>query len=164
MFGDELCKMVEQIVPFMFVLSIDFSLKRFSQNEIGRVALDCVNYLKVAQFPKEFVSIDIENFGQLPDEIDSINFFHYPSLQKAFFSQSAGGVLPDLTLKHLQVILNKKHRALKKYQNCDEHWLLIEEGTFLSDSFGDISIEEFKTDFQNVFLYRHAKGEIVQLK
>ena len=164
MFGEKLCEKLEQIVPFNFVLSIDFSPKDFSQNEIDRIVLNCINYFKSVQFPKEFVSIDVDNFGQLPDEIDSINFFHYPSPQKSFFSQSAGGVLPDLTLQHLKVVLDKKHQALQRYEQCDEHWLLIEEGTFSSDSFGDISIEEFETDFQSVFLYRHAKGEIVQLK
>jgi hypothetical protein len=164
MFGEKLCEKLEQIVLFKFVLSIDFSSEDFSQNETDRIVLDCVKYFKTVQFPKEFVSIDVDNFGQFPDEIDSIYFFHYPSLQNSFFSQSAGGVLPDLTLQHLQVILDKKHQALQQYKQCDEHWLLIEEGTFLSGSFGDISIEEFETDFQSVFLYRHAKGEIVQLK
>ncbi|MGV8879205.1 MAG: hypothetical protein ACOH2A_09255 [Sphingobacteriaceae bacterium] len=163
-FGDKLCEKLEQIIPFKFVLSVDFSLKGFSQNEIDRIVLNCVNYLKTIQFSNEFVSIDVDNFGQLPDAIDSINFFHYPSLQKPFFSQSAGGVLPDLTLQHLQIILNKKHKALKQYRRCDKHWLLIVEGTFLSDGFGDIFIEEFESDFQNVFLYRHAKGEVLQLK
>ena len=153
---------MKYIIPFLALLIT--SANAFSQNEIDGIVLNCVNYLRTVQFPKEFVSIDVDNFGQLPDEIDSINFFHYPSLQTPFFSQSASGVMPDLTLQHLQVILNKKHEALMQYRHCHEHWLLIEEGTFLSDSFGDISIEDFETDFQKVFLYRHAKGEIVELK
>lgn len=164
MTGEKLCEKLEQIVPFKFILSINFSSKQFSQNEIDRIVLHCINCFKTVQFPKEFGVIDIDNLGQLPDEIESINFYHYPSLKHPFFSQGAGGVLPNLTLQHLQVILNKKHQSLKQYKQCDEHWLLIEEGTFLSDSFGDISIEEFDTNFHSVFLYRHAKGEIVQLK
>src|SRR5699024_8448256 len=116
------------------------------------------------RFPREFSSLDFDNIGQLPKYIKNINLFYYPSLQESFFSHTAYGVLPNLTLRHLQIILDKKHKALRKYKQCDEHWLLIEEGTFLSDSFGRILVEEFNTDFHRVFLYRHAKNEIVQLK
>lgn len=91
MFGEKLCEKLQQIVFFNFVLSVDFSPTDFPQNEIGKIVLNCINYFKSFQFPKEFVSIDVENFGQLPDEINSINFFNFPSAQKSFFSQSAGG-------------------------------------------------------------------------
>jgi len=164
MLGDKLCEHLEKILPFNFILSIQFGSKDFSKNEVDKIVLDCSNYLRTVQFPKDFTSLDIDNLGQLPDEIETINFFHYPFAKKPFFSESAGGVLPDLTIQHLQIILDKKHKALKQYKRCDEHWLLIEEGTFLADSFGDISIEEFETEFHKVFLYRHAKGELLQLK
>lgn len=163
--GNSLCEKLDQIILFKFVLSIDFSKKDFSTNKIAGIVSACETYFISIKFPtQEFTSIDIDNFGQLPDEIESINFFKYPSLKKSFFSESAGGVLPELTLQHLQAILNKKEKALKKYKICNEQWLLIEEGTFLSDSFGDVLVQEFFTDFNKVFLYRHAKGELVQLK
>lgn len=163
--GDSLCEKLDLIVPFRFVLSIDFGTKNFSRNEINKIVSGCETYFKSIQFPtQDLKSIDFENFGQLPEEINSINFFKYPSLKKSVFSEHAGGILPDLTQQHLQVILDKKEKSLKKYKACDEYWLLIKEGTFLSDSFGNISVDSVNTTFDKVFLYRNAKGEFIQLK
>lgn len=164
MLGENLCDRLDQILSFKFVLSIDFSTKGFSKNEIPMIVKACETYIQQLQFPiQDFTSVDIENLGQLPDEIDNINFFRFPSLDKSFFSEASGAVLPDLSEKNLQVVLNKKDKALTQYKTCDEHWLLIEEGTFLSDSFGDVAIKKFDTDFHKVFLYRHSKGQVVQL-
>lgn len=164
MLGERLCEKIQSVMPFKFILSIDFNSKDFSKNEIDENVLNCINYLKKLPFPETFVSIDIDNLGQLPDVINGINFFQHPSLKKSFYSECAGGVLPDLTMQHLQIVLDKKHKSLKKYRQCKEHWLLIEEDTFLADSFGEITTGEFKTDFQKVFLYRHSKGELLQLR
>ena len=163
-FGVSLCKKLSFIIPFKFVLSIDFSSKDFSINEIDRIIINCDKYFNSLQFLELNPPLYIENFGQLPEEIEGIDLFTSPSLKKSFYSESAAGVIPDLTLQHLKIILNKKEKALMKYRNCDEHWLLIEEGTFLADSFGDILIEEFSTKFHKVFLYRHAKKQLIQLK
>ncbi len=163
--GNELCEKLKQILPFKFVLSIDFSLKDFLKNKIDNIVSDCIVFLKKIKVSKIYnLTMIIENYGQLPEEIETINIFHYPTQQTTFFSHCAGGVLPDLTLKHLQEILNKKHKVLQQYKVCDEYWLLIQEGYFLADSFGDITIQSFETKFNKVFLYRYSKEEIIQLK
>lgn len=165
MLGQRLCERMAKIVPYNFVLSIDFSSKIFSQSEIDKIVRNCIRYLTGIPFVKNHRPIDVFNFGDLPNEIDKMNIFYYPSLKKPFFSETDSGILPDLSPQHLQVVLDKKHKALKKYRQCDEHWLLlIVLETYLSDSFGDISIPQFETEFQRVFLYRYAKKKIVELK
>ena len=163
-FGVSLFEKLSPIMPFKFVLSIDFSSKDFSVNEIDRIIINCNKYFKNLQLLELIPPLYIENFGQLPEEIKGIDLFTYPSLKKSFYSESAAGVIPAMTLRHLNIILSKKEKALMKYRHCDEHWLLIEEGTFLADSFGDILIDDFSTDFDKVFLYRHSRRKLMQLK
>jgi hypothetical protein len=165
MLGENLCDRLDPKVPFKFVLSIDFSKKGFAKSEIPLIVKSCETYVKQLHFPQQdFNSIDLKNWGQLPDQIENLNLFKFPSLKKSLFSEVAGSVLPELTEKNLQVVLTKKGKALKQYKACDEHWLLIEEGTFVSDSFGDIAVNRLDTNFNKVFLYRHSKGQVVQLK
>lgn len=163
--GDGLCEKLESIVPFKFLLSIDYSLKDFSNNKISPIISVCADYLRQLNFSSEnVVSIDIDNFGQLPEEIDSLNLFKFPSLSKSSYVETAGGCVPNLTNQYLQIALDKKNAALKKYKFCDEYWLLIEEGTYHSDSFDAIELGEIHTDFEKVSLYRHSRKEIITLK
>lgn len=165
MVGHTLCQKLIPIVPFKFLLSIDYSKNNFSKFDINIITSACEIYFKQIQFSiQDYTPIDINNFGQLPKEIDSINLFRYPSLKDSSFVESAGGITPNLTSQHLQAILDKKDKSLKKYKPCNEHWLLIEEGTFYADSFDDIVVDQIKTDFKKIFLYRHSKKEIIELK
>ena len=165
LFGENLCKKLSLIIPYKFVLSIDFSKEKdFSTNQIDCITLACDKYFRSFHYTAESTSLIIENSGQLPEEIGIIELYKFPSLRKSFYSESAAGIIPDLTMQHLNVILNKKDKALKNYRRCDEHWLLIEEGTFIADSFGDVLIDKFSTDFHKVFLYRHSMRELIQLK
>ena len=115
-FGDNLCEKLIPIIPFNFVLSIDFGVRDFSTNEIDIIITDCGKYFRYAQFPDDLIKLNIENIGQLPQEIESVELFKFPHLKKSFYSESAVGVMPDLTLKHLSTILEKKGKALKKYR------------------------------------------------
>ena len=165
MLGDLLCNKIKTVVPYKFVLDIEFSNKDFSTNHIERIALACEEYIRLIEFPKEIIeSFDIENYGQLPDEIININLLYFPSLDKSFFSEISGGVVPNLAQRHLKCILDKKEAALKNYRFCHEYWLLIKEGTFYSDSFNKIDIEEIETTFEKIFIYRHSQRKVVQLK
>ena len=75
------------------------------------------------------------------------------------------GAIPNLKAEHLQLVLDKKEKAKKDYKECDEYWLLIQEGSFYDDSFEDIEITKPPhTSFDKVLLYRQSENLIVQLK
>lgn len=163
--GQVLCSKLEAIVTFKYLLSVDFSDTDFASNEINQIVKACETCIHGLQFPEHDVtSVDITNYGQLPAAIDNLNFYYYPKLKESFYVETAGGAVPNLTTKHLQIILNKKESSLKNYQLCDEYWLLIEEGTFKSDSFDAVEVDDLITTFTKIFIYRHSNNEIVQVK
>ncbi len=44
--GNGLCEKLESIVPFKFLLSIDYSKKDFSSNKISQIISICENYVR----------------------------------------------------------------------------------------------------------------------
>jgi hypothetical protein len=162
--GDRLCEKVSLFIPFKFVLSIDFSDRIFYKNDIDRIVHSSEKYLKQIKFSEQSFTQSIENLGQLPDEIDYLYFIRNDKLNFSRYCYSDGAILPTLRLQNLKAILQDKEEALKGYKKCDEYWLLIEEGAFPSDSFGDISIKKFQTIYDKVFLYRKAHAQTIRLK
>lgn len=163
--GENLCTELSKFLPFKFILLIDFSTVKFSTNKISKITSDCIAYLKDLRLTgKESYQIEIDNHGQMLDEIESIRLCQYHNMLESSYSEIAGDVLPLLTMKNLKAVLEKKEQALNKYRECHEHWLLIAEGNYRSDSYSDVSVGVVATTFDKVFLYRHAHGEILVLK
>ncbi|MBX2832251.1 MAG: hypothetical protein KTR23_14090 [Rhodospirillales bacterium] len=84
---------------------------------------------------------------------------------------SRGGVLSDFTDEDLVPILLKKHKALKGYQHCDEHWLVIVAGALppiympkeppkiliptMASAFGDLVVTmPVQSDFDRVCYFK----------
>lgn len=163
--GEKLCRELESLIPFKFVLSIQFSDFDISLNKIDSIITKCVNHIKTIRGLGKFESFSVENEGDLPDELLSIEIRYGSSLSKSFFSYVGSAILPDLSSEHIQSILNTKHKKLTDYQECNEHWLLIVEDIYLSSSFGENNVKSVKSDFDKVFLLRRFKDEkIIELK
>jgi hypothetical protein len=96
--------------------------------------------------------------------ITNINLFFTNDLPKNSFGESDYGTIPKFTNEHLSFILNRKKEKLKKYENCDEYWLLIREGDMTAASFSKIKIDYFETNFTKVYMYRIFKNELIELK
>lgn len=165
MVGDSLCEKLKLIIPYTFILSINFSRKEFVTNDISRIVSESIQSLCEFHFVTSAIaSVNFENIGQLPNEIDQINVQRYDKMDSSFYSESAGGAIPNLTELHLAGVLSKKEQALKSYQYCDEYWLLIESDSFYSDAFNEIKLGRIETSFDRVFIYRHNKREVTTLK
>jgi hypothetical protein len=165
MVGNSLSKKLGLIFPRTFILSIDFSEKEFANNDITRIVSHCFESLREFDFTKfESDSIDFENVGQFPDEINKFNVFMCDKLYSSFYSESAGGGVPNLTDFYLNRVLSKKDKALEQYQFSDEYWLLIESDSFYSDAFNEIQLSTIETSFNRVFIYRHNRHEVIILK
>lgn len=163
--GNILCSKFESIMDFKFVLTIQFSKETLSKKNFKSIISVCETYLKTLNFSEiEGDIFEVFNWGFLPKEIDTLQFCKFPSLEQSIFSEIAGGIVPNLTTNYLAPILNKKNNLLEQYQPCDEFWLLIIEGTSYSDGFDQIQIDEFQTKFNKVFLYRHFKKQVIELK
>ncbi|WP_159950566.1 hypothetical protein [Polaribacter septentrionalilitoris] len=124
--------------------------KRFLDNNINEVQNN-----KVFDFGEQEINIK---------GIININLFFTNDLPNNFFGESDYGIIPKFTNQQLNFILNKKDKKLKKYQNCDEYWLLIREGDMTAASFSKIKIDYFETNFTKVFMYRIFKNELIELK
>lgn len=163
--GEKLRKELESIVPFKFVLSVQFSKFDFSKNEVEPIVRKCVNHIKTIRSLDRFDSIAVENEGDLPKEISSFEVKYAPSYSKSLYAYTDSAILPDLSLELIQNILDNKHKKLINYQECNEHWLLIVEDGFYSSRFGENYIESLESDFDKVFLLRISKEEkIIELK
>jgi hypothetical protein len=165
MLGNALCDKLQLLIPRGFCLDIYWSKKGFSNCDIHRITEACVRQIKQLQYPTEnYVSFDIVNNGQLPEEIMDISFMNFHHLDKPFFVISNSGIVGTLTTEHLKVVLDKKEKALKNYTDCSKFWLLIIEGSFLSDSFSEVNVQLPATTFSKVLIYRVAEKQVVQLK
>jgi hypothetical protein len=165
MVGNTLCDKVQSLIPCGVCLDINWSKKDFSKGDIDKITDACVKQIKQLQYPTEnYVSFDIVNNGQLPEEIIDISIMNFHHLDKPYFVNSNSGVISRVTTEHLKVVLDKKEKAVKNYTNCSEFWLLIIEGSFLSDSFNKVDVQLSTTTFSKVLINRMAEKQVVQLK
>ena len=84
---------------------------------------------------------------------------------------SRSGILSDFTDQDLAPILQRKHKALKGYGRCDEHWLVIVAGTLppiympdeptriliptTASAFGGLAVTEpVQSDFDRVYWFK----------
>ena len=166
-FVDGLIKTIQPNIPFTFHLSIHFnifhSVKRQKREALYiTLAPLCISALKLLSDKQ---NISINDFRLLPKEISKIHLSRYDGLVKSFNEQLEGGGISNLSNEHIATILSKKDESLKKYQPCDEFWLLIKEGNYYAGHFDEILLQDpIISDFTKVFLVRSSKLELVQLK
>lgn len=173
-FGETLLKLLVSKLrdKISFMLSIEFNQKNpFTVRQINSLAnlcwVDCMEFL----WNNDTGDIRIENDGNnLPKEVNSI-FILLSKLEfEPIYCNPQGGWIDNLRNEHVEPILNKHERALKKYKECDEYWLIIREGNYFAGSFSDIKLN-IKTpiisDFDKVFIVRtraSTKERIIILK
>jgi hypothetical protein len=123
--------------------------------------------------PRVGVDIFIENpliFPKwLPLEISGIFVNHLARGSKSLWDVGRGGGVPDLTSNMIEERISKKEFLLEKYRanGCTEVWLLLViDGFAPSSNFclpEDISNKVFRSQFDQVFLFRNFTREIVTL-
>ena len=166
-FTEKLIPELQKFVDFTFHISIHFSdfihLKKSKEKELLLKAFKaCVNHLIQL---KNMQGVLIEDFRKLPEEINSIHIGRFDGLAESYDEMPDGGAVSNMTNAHIAPIISKKEKKLKKYQVCDEHWLLIKEGNYYAGTFSDIKIDyPIITNFSKIFLFRINKSEIIELK
>ena len=177
---DEVLKLLEDKLPFTFSISIELKRDAYLPIKKKRIIIDEIVELcgreskallnleiyrvndfgaPINQYPSE-VQVDLLNRGyrNLPEGINEISIHRYDSVGKSWNSEATAMMVPNFTIANLLPILKKKHRALKEYFKCDEHWLLI-YGDDLPDSYYDnFEINEpVETLFDKVFFMQRGK-------
>jgi len=94
----------------------------------------------------------------------TLQFSHV--LSKSYFTESASGILPNLSKEQFQKILRKKNEVTRNYKLYDEQWLLIVEGNFLAGSIDKIEINYDPIDsiFDRIFIFRQLSQEIIEIE
>ena len=166
--GENIIEALNEMAFHSLVLTIDTANHAdLTRVDVRQVANACLPHVinHAAQL-NNLERCSIINYGQLPEEIDQLNLFLNTELTESQFIESGGTALPNLTTEDIQFVLAKKNKELAGYKNCDEYWLIIKEGSFIADSFGDIHVNSDLLDshFDRVFLIRQSNSQIVQLK
>ncbi len=150
------------------VLDIDFNDRLFTGQENTRqLAQYCFDDILIR---KDKISCEgnhvIYNNGAFSKWIESYSLYVSNQFLETEFVLTAGSVGEPLTNDRLQFILDKKEKAKADYQYCDEHWLVIFEGSFEADHFGKNQIEpdSLTTSFNKVFLLRQFENNPIIIK
>lgn len=69
-----------------------------------------------------------EILAEIPEFLHSIQIWNQEQEFSAVTS-SRGGIVEYFSEAHLRPILEKKHKSLKSYRPCNEHWLVIVSGS-----------------------------------
>lgn len=150
-----------------FALNIHFNERiKVDKQRKNEIITECLSEILFVVLNHDAGDFRIINNGQLPSELIEISInidtVHW---DESHYVETTGGVIGVLNENHLQPILERHHEALTKYRPCDEYWLVIEEGSFGADSFGDVGIvTPMDSLFDKVFLYRISKHEAICLK
>lgn len=106
-----------------------------------------------------------KGYRNLPKGVKLIKLGRWDSAGKSWNPNTGGRVVPDFTWEKLSPILKVKEDKLKKYQKCDEYWLIIWESGGLHSYYDKIDIFQIpSTGFNKVFLARTYRNMIVVLK
>lgn len=184
-FNYEIIAQLEAKLPFKFVLDIelnnDIKLKR-KKSVIKEVLDFCTEeFIDLNTFlPIQYENLDLDwnildnkikeqiiasNYRKLPPEILNICITRNDKLEKSTHFESTFGMVPNFSKKDLEKILDKKNKALKNYMTCNQYWLLIVEGWDFYSYFGSIEIiNEIKTEFDKILIFRRFTNEVVSIK
>ena len=132
---------------------------------------------ELSKFICDFVLINIPEYGArrsfeqfdmqlgeqiLPDQIDHISIDH----KYDCWTQSEGGLVPDIRSDALYSRIASKDPKLKNYNNTfDEVWLLIVENQWNMLSYFDFSYAndiEVNSHFNKVFIMRSGNDEVYE--
>lgn len=160
-FGDTLLKILTSKLErkTAFMLSIEFSIhNNFTikqiQGLVDQCWIECMEFL----WNNSGGNMRIVNNGEnLPKEINSIFILMLKTDGEPMHCNSQGGIVHTLSYEHIESTLQKHEKALKKYKNCDEYWLIIREGNYYAGSFSDIEINietPINSSFDKVFILR----------
>ncbi len=115
------------------------------------------------EFGKQLVAR--KGYRKLPSGIESIVVVRVNETPESWNSWSEGAIGIPFGHDHLKSILDSKEQLLKKYQYCDEFWLVIKEGSYAASYFGNIDLKlPIVSDLDKVFLLRSSEGEIIEFK
>jgi len=100
----------------------------------------------------------------LPNEISSISILYYPYIFSSAWSGGLPQFLPELSIAHLQNIIDEKKKKIPCYkQNYKILWLvLVIDNGLRTTSFtynSDINNHQFKSTFENIYLISILKGK-----
>ena len=163
----QLIEKLQKYLDFTFTIGIFFNDSNYlrkskNQNTLNEIFKVCLDTLLILEDRERRV---IKDYKKLPKEIDEIHISKFDGLESSYNECPEGGSVSDLTDLHLNHVLKKKHKKLKDYEECNEHWLLIKEGKYYSGSFGEIKIDsEFDSIFDKIFLLRSNQDELIELK
>jgi len=166
-FTNELIGILQKYVSFTFHIGIGFnafkSVNKLNKDRVIKKAFRATinNILNLDN--KQ--SIVVDDFRILPEEINSIHVGRFDGLEESYDEMPEGGPVSDLENIHIEEVLEKKHRKLKKYKECSEQWLLIREGNYYAGSFAEFKVTKpITTSFDKVFILRSNYNKIIELK
>lgn len=186
-FNEKVISRLEAQMPFKFHLDIDLNNRNpLKQNQIestikGVIEVCLREFGNLNPYESknvEQLDVDWDNapshiqqhflergYRKLPNGIARIQMSRYDILEKSRHPESKGGVVPDFTAEHLNLILKKKNKAFLNYKVCDEQWLVIGEGSDFYSYINNVRIEnEFESKFDKIFMYRAWPSEVIVIK
>ncbi|WP_431610885.1 hypothetical protein [Chryseobacterium sp. 'Rf worker isolate 10'] len=186
-FNNDVLRSIENEFKFTFILDIEidnnYPIKlKFRQsiiNEIKRICVEEFSDLlplqekKIENFGNEISNYDNETqeliikigFRNLPNSISSITMKRVDNMNKSYCFEINIGEVPEFTDKMLTDILEKKHKSLLDFKQCDKNWLLISEAMDFFSYFSEINItNNIETNFDKIFIYRGFSSEIIVIK
>jgi hypothetical protein len=178
---------LEKKLSFSFSIDIDINIekgipKSISKNIVNNTATFCINefadlidyeYRALTNINKDLEKMDdsarnmilSRGYRNLPKGVERIAISRHDSVSESWNSQGEGGPVPHFTDEYLRDILTKKEEKLKKYEPCNQFWLVIKEGNYYSGTFHDIQTSTpVDSSFHNIFICRLSSHEIVELK
>lgn len=185
-FNEKVLEKIEKIIPFKFSLSIRlYETKLISSSDYDRTINEVVdvcyeefldldnlqrkevnNLGSTQEFPEHVKEIlYYQDYRNLPLGVKSIRFGRNDTLAKSFHGKHKTGWVPNFQIEILDAILKKKHKALEKYDSCDEQWLVIGEAFDFVSYFDNIYINvPVVSLFDKVFLVRNWERIVLTLK
>lgn len=165
-FTDDVIRRIQTKSDVKFTLGIKFTSdngidKSFKSDYSGLLANVCLQVLTLLSNKQ---IIEIQNTGNMPEQIYSIIVCRYDELDFPINLTCSGGVLPTLRADIIDNAIRVKEKKLHDYRKMDKQWLLIVEGSGFAGSFSNIDISDnFLTSFDKIFVYRAFNHELIEL-
>lgn len=185
-FNENVLEKVEKNIPFKFSLSIRLhETKLISSSNYDRIINEVVdvcyeefldldnlqrkevsNLGSTQEFPEHVKEILYnQGYRSLPLGVKSIRLGRNDTINKSYHPKHKTGWVPNFQPEFLDTILLKKHKALEKYQPCDQQWLVIGEAFDFVSYFDNINIPTpVISKFDKIFLVRNWENVVLALK
>ena len=186
-FNEKVISQLETKMPFKFHLAVDLDNKNpLKQNQIesiikGVIEICIQEFASLSPYESrdvEQLDVDWEKapisiqqhflqrgYRKLPKGIRRIQMSRFDFLERSSHSEFKSGVVPDFTAEHIDIILDKKNKAILRYKLCDEQWLVICEGCDFYSYINNVRIgQEFESKFDKIFMLRTSMSEVINIK